>query len=112
MNFHDNKLWQQAYVVLMEIYTTLDELEDDTRESEEEVIESLVVSSQNVASKIADGLSRKDQRFGKGLLFDAIGLIAVTRTNLAIAWGRGIVSDEEFKTLDNKYQDLTQALQK
>jgi four helix bundle protein len=112
MNFHDNKIWQQAYVALMELYNTLDGLEDEDREKEEEVVESTVVSAQNVASKIADGLSRKDQRYGKGLLFDAIGLIAVTRTNLAIAWGRGVLTDEEFKALDDKYQELTAALQK
>ena len=70
MNFHDNKIWQQAYVALMDLYTTLDGLSEEDRENEEEVIESLIVSAQNVASKIADGLSRKDQRFGKSLLFD------------------------------------------
>lgn len=112
MNFHDNKIWQQAYVALMDLYTTLDGVEDETREEEEEVVESLVVSAQNVASKIADGLSRKDQRFGKGLLFDAIGLVAITRTNLAIAWGRGLLNDDEFRALDDKYQELTIALQK
>ena len=111
MNFHDNKMWQQSYVVLMDIYSTLDEVDDQTREDEEEVIEALLTSAQQVASKIADGLSRTDHRFGKGLIFDAVGFVAVVRTQLAIAWGRGIVDDEQFKALDNKYQELTAALQ-
>lgn len=111
MNFHDNKLWQMSYVVLMDIYSLLDTLDGDMREDEEEVIEGVVDSAQQVASKIADGLSRMDRRVGKDLIFTSVGLVAVVRTQLAIAWGRGIFDDEEFKTLDNKYQELTMALQ-
>ncbi len=111
LNFHDNKLWQHSYVALMDIYETLDETEADVKENEEETVESLVLSSQNVASKIADGLSRMDKRVGKELLFDAIGLVAVVRTQLAIAWGRGIVDDDTFRTIDGKYQELTTELQ-
>jgi four helix bundle protein len=111
MNFHDNKLWQLSYVVLMDIYTLLDDLDSETAEEEEEVIEGVVNASQQVASKIADGLSRMDRRVGRDLIFASVGLVAVVRTQLAIAWGRGIFSDEEFKTLDNKYQELTMSLQ-
>jgi hypothetical protein len=112
MNFHDNKLWQLAYVVLMDIYTLLDDLDEGVSDDEEEVIEGVVDSAQQVASKIADGLSRMDRRVGRDLIFASVGLVAVVRTQLAIAWGRGIFTDEEFKTLDNKYQELTGALQK
>ena len=112
MNFHDNKLWQHSYVALMDIYQTLDETDPDVKEGEEETVESLVLSAQNVASKIADGLSRIDKNTGRELLFDTIGLVAVVRTQLAIAWGRGILEDETFRTIDGKYQDLTTELQK
>jgi four helix bundle protein len=112
MNFHDNKLWQQSYVALMDIYETLDELDPDVKENEEETVESLVLSAQNVAAKIADGLSRTDKRIGKELLYDAIGLVAVVRTQLAIAWGRGLLDDDTFRAIDGKYQDLTSELQK
>ena len=112
MNFHDNKLWQESYVALMDIYTYLDDVDEDVKEQEEETVESLVLSSQEVAAKIADGLSRLDKRLGKELLFDAIGLIAVVRTQLAIAWGRGIIDDENFRAIDEKYQTLATNLQK
>lgn len=112
MNFHENKLWQQSYVALMDIYETLDGIDQEVKEEEEETVESLVLASQEVASKIADGLSRMDKRLGKELLFDAIGLIAVVRTQLAIAWGRSILDDDTFRTIDGKYQELTIQLQK
>jgi len=112
MNFHENKLWQHSYVALMDIYETLDEIDPDVVEQESENVESLVLSAQNVASKIADGLSRLDKRIGRELLFDAIGLVAVVRTQLAIAWGRGLLEDDIFRKIDDQYSELATALQK
>ncbi len=111
MNFHDNTLWQKAYMVLMDIYEALDTVDEEVLENEEESVESLLVSAQDVAAKIADGLSRKDRRIGKELLFDAIGLVAVVRTHLAIAWGRGLLEDDMFRSIDGKYQALSEDLQ-
>ena len=107
-NFHDQKLWQDAFVVLMEVHDTFDGLRDS---SDEEIVEDCIESAGMVASKIADGLSRQDRRFGRQVLLDAIGLVAVVRTHLAVAWGRGLVSDEVFKSMDDKYAALTEHLQ-
>lgn len=107
-NFHDQKLWQDAFVVLMDVHTTFENVEDSANA---EVVEDCIESATLVAAKIADGLSRQDKRFGRQVLLDAIGLVAVVRTHLAVAWGRGMVSDEVFKATDDKYQALTDALQ-
>lgn len=109
MNFHENKLWQDAFVVLMEAH----DLFDDLREGQhEEIVEDVLESTTAVTSKIADGLSRQDQRFGRQVLLDAVGLVAVARTHLAVAWGRGLVTDETFKPLDDKYAALSESLQR
>jgi four helix bundle protein len=108
LNFHDNKLWQDAYVALMDIHDVVDDLD---RSEHEEIIEGLLEAAQNVAAKIADGLSRNDHRIGRDLIFGSIGLIAITRTQLAVAWGRGLVDDGIFKKLDDTYANLTNALQ-
>lgn len=110
--FHDNKLWQQSYVALMDIHKTIDALDDAARQADAEVIQGLQKSAQVVSAKIADGLSRLDKRFGRNLLFDAIGLVAIVRTQLAIAWGRGLVDDDTFKAIDEKYSALAISLQK
>jgi len=108
-NFHDQKLWQDAFVVLMDVHDTFDDMRDG---SDEETVEDCIESATAVASKIADGLSRADRRFGRQVLLDAIGLVAVVRTHLAVAWGRGLVSDEVFKAMDDKYASLTDNLQR
>lgn len=111
-NFHDNKLWQQSYVVLMDIHTAIDKLDERVRKEDEEVVLGLQKSAQDVSAKIADGLSRLDKRLGRNLLFDSIGLVAIVRTQLAIAWGRGLLDDETFKAIDTKYAELAISLQK
>lgn len=110
-NFHEQKLWQDSFVVLMEVHDVFDGLRGNPPTGGEEIVEDCLESATMVAAKIADGLSRADRRFGRQVLLDAIGLVAVIRTHLAVAWGRGLVTDEIFKSIDNKYQDLTEKLQ-
>lgn len=106
--FHENKLWQEAYVALMDVHEAFDSQKDGEYE---EVAEAVVDSATSLAAKIADGLSRLDRRFGRQILMDAIGMVAVVRTHLAVAWGRGMVTDDVFRALDNKYDALAVALQ-
>lgn len=93
-NFHEHKLWQEAYVALMD-------LQDP----------ELIDSGQEVAATIADSLTRQDRRAGRELMQKAVGLVAKTRTKLAVAWGRGILDDETFKKLDGTYASLSSSLQ-
>jgi len=105
--FHEHKLWQEAYVVLMDIHESFDSVEDGNEEIAEKVIESATT----LTAKIADGLSRIDRRFGRQILMDSVGMVAVVRTHLAVAWGRGLVTDDVFRDLDGKYDKLALALQ-
>jgi four helix bundle protein len=107
-NFHDHKLWQDAFVVLMDIHEVIDSLDSS---GDSETIKALVEAAQNVAAKIADSISRNDHRISRDLMYDAVGLVAVVRTQLAVAWGRGIVDDDTFRAIDDKYAILTNALQ-
>ena len=101
MSFHEQKLWQQSYVALMDLHETL----------EAGVADDLLESAQTVAATIADSLTRQDRRIARDILQTAVGQVAKTRTHLAVAWGKGLVDDEKFKSLDNKYADLSDSLQ-
>lgn len=107
-NFHDQKLWQDAFVVLMEVHDTFDAMRQGENE---EIVEDVIESATNVAAKIADGLSRADRRFGRQVMLDAVGMVAMVRTHLAVAWGRGLVTDDLFKSMDDKYAHLSEQLQ-
>ncbi len=73
--------------------------------------EDLVDCAQEVAATIADSLTRQDRRIARDLLTAAVGQVAKTRTHLAVAWGRGILDDETFKAIDDKYATLSESLQ-
>ena len=108
-NFHEHKLWQEAYVVLMDIHEALDGLEAPGQDTE--VTDALLSSAQGVAATIADSLTRGDRRVARDLVYSAVGQVAMTRTHLAVAWGRGLMDDETFRGLDDKYAKLSDALQ-
>lgn len=109
MNFHDNKLWQEAFVALMDVHDVAESVTGDDYQAK--IAEGALSAARSVAAKIADGLSRMDRRLGRQLILDTVGLVAVTRTQLAVAWGRGMMDDATFKALDDKYAALSQSLQ-
>ena len=108
MSFHENKLWQDAFVTLMDTHEAFD---GDFEGTGKEIVEQVLESATNLSAKIADGLSRIDRRFGRQILMDAVGMVAVVRTHLAVAWGRGLLDDEMFQKLDGKFDALGIALQ-
>lgn len=93
-NFHEHKLWQEAYVILME-------MEDP----------ELVSCAQEIAATIADSLTRANRRVSQELREKAVGLIAKMRTQLAVLWGKGRMDDETFRHLDQRYATLSSSLQ-
>ena len=107
MNFHENKLWQSAYVVLMDLYDAFEGSAEGR-----EVVDQVLASGVGVVAKIADGLSRRDRRQAAEILSDAAGLVATTRSHLAVAWGKKLLQDDVFRTLDGKYQELSSLLQR
>lgn len=108
INFHEHKLWQESYVALMDIHEAI---EEGPPAGEAGGAQALVASAQEVAATIADSLTRQDKRIGRDLIMKAVGLVAVTRTHLAVAWGRGIMDDDTFKKLDDAYASLSSSLQ-
>jgi hypothetical protein len=100
-NFHEHKLWQAAYVALMDLHEAL----------EAGVASDLITSAQTVAATIADALTRQDKKVSNDLIQSSIGGIAMTRTHLAVAWGRGLLDDATFKKLDESYASLSSSLQ-
>jgi four helix bundle protein len=108
MSFHENKLWQDAFVTLMD---THEAFEGEFDGMDEDLVEQVLESATTLSAKIADGLSRIDRRYGRQILQDAVGMVAMVRTHLAVSWGRGLLTDEVFQKLDGKYDVLAVALQ-
>lgn len=99
--FHEHKLWQEAYIALVELHDAFDATEAP----------QLLASASKVTAMIADALSRNDQRRAREIIADTVGGVAVTRSHLAVVWGRKLVDNETFQALDTKYANLSQSLQ-
>lgn len=109
MNFHEHKLWQESYVALMDIHEALNSVEVEPHDHD--VVKELLHAGERVAATIADALTRQDRRIASELVTSAVGEVAKTRTHLAVAWGRGLLEDETFKKLDDKFASLSESLQ-
>lgn len=108
-NFHEHKLWQEAYVALMDLHEAFDTVEVEPRQHE--IAKKLLDSAEMVAALIADGLTQRSRALSLELIARAVGEVAKTRTHLAIAWGRGLLDDAVFKKLDERYDRLSSSLQ-
>ncbi len=97
--FHDDKVWQAAYL------GSLDTLEVAAGNTSE-----LFVHIKNHALTIltvtADALSRKDNRAREEKFANVQGLIWALRSLLSVAWAQEVLTDEQFKSLDETYEQM------
>jgi hypothetical protein len=97
--FHDHKLWQDAYVAVMDVF-------EQTSQSDGEIIPELRHLSLTILSTIADAVSRVDRKERYLKLHDAMGSVASMRSLLSVAWGRQAVTDDVFRKIDGAYEKL------
>lgn len=103
--FHDNKLWQDAYVAVMDVHQITDSNADD-------ITGAIRRASRTVLTTVADAVTRKDRRQQRDRLQDALGAVASIRSLLSVAWGQQVLPDDVFKKLDESYETLGKQLTK
>lgn len=101
--FHDHKLWQDAYVAVMDMYET-------TGRSEHEVLSAMRRHSLAVLTTVADALSRQDRHQRLEKFHNAIGEVASIRSLLSVAWGQKTLSDDAFRKLEEAYEQIGKQL--
>jgi len=100
-HFHEDKLWQEAYIALMELHDAF-----STQDAPQ-----LFTSAGKITAMIADALTRRDRRRGREIIAEAVSEAAKTRSHLAVVWGRKLIGDGEFQSLDDRYAKLSESLQ-
>ncbi len=102
--FHDNKLWQDAYVSALDVAEVLESV------GPSDVATHIKNHSLTVLTVTADALTRRDRREMEGKLRDVGGLVAAIRSLLSVAWAQDLLSDEQFGKLDGAYENLSKSL--
>ncbi|MBI2405367.1 four helix bundle protein [Candidatus Gottesmanbacteria bacterium] len=102
-SFHDNKLWQEAYVAALDATEVVDA-------SGGELGAQIKHLSLHILTTLADSLTRRDRREAEGKMRDAGGLVAAVRSLLSVAWAQNQLTDEQFGKLDSSYENLSKSL--
>ncbi len=102
-SFHDNKLWQEAYVAALDVAEVVDAAGG-------ELGGQIKTSSLRILTTIADSLTRKDRREAEAKMRDAGGLVSAVRSLLSVAWAQNQLSDDQFGKLDGAYENLQKSL--
>lgn len=102
-SFHDDKLWQEAYVAVIEVWELFGS-------SEDEILAKVRQQALEVLSFLADASTRRDRREADTKIREAAGRIASIRSLLSVAWGQQVLTDADFKKIDDKYDLLSKSL--
>ncbi len=103
--FHDDKLWQEAYVACLDLL-------EATGDSGSDVVEQVRKHAMVVLTTIADGLGRRDRREHDTKLRDAGNMVVALRSLLSVLWGQEVLTDEQLGKLDGAYEALSGKLPK
>ena len=102
--FHDDKLWQEAYVA------TLDALEATGTLTGNDVVDQVRKHVMMVLTVTAQAANDRDRKIRDAKLRDAGHIIAALRSLLSVLWGQEVFSDDVFEKLDGAYEALAMKL--
>ena len=102
--FHDDKLWQEAYVV------TLDALDATSAQTGNDLVDQVRKHVMMVLTVAAQAVNDRDRKIRDTKLRDAGHIIVALRSLLSVLWGQEVFSDEVFEKLDGAYEALAAKL--
>lgn len=102
--FHDDKLWQQAYVA------SLDVLNETAPMAGNDVADQIRKHAMMVLTVVAQAVTNKDRKMRDIKLRDVGSIIVALRSLLSVLWGQEALSDEQFNALDETYEQLANTL--
>ena len=103
MSFHDDKLWQEAYVALLDVLEATDAIDGD-------LVEQVRKHAMMVLTEIAQGVSNRDRKMRDIKLHNVGNIIIATRSLLSVIWGQEALTDDQFAKLDGAYESLSNKL--
>lgn len=100
MTFHDDPLWQAAYVALLDITEATDGMEGN------DIVDQVRKHAMMTLTEIAQGVTNRDRKMRDIKLHNVANITVALRTLLSVLWGQEVFSDEQFEKLDASYEAL------
>ena len=103
MSFHDDKLWQEAYVASLDLLDATDGQSGD-------LVDQLRKHSMMVLTEIAQAVGNRDRKFRDIKLRGVTNILVALRSLLSLLWAREALDDDAFGKLDAAYESLATKL--
>jgi four helix bundle protein len=102
-SFKDLEIWQEAHLLVLEIYAVT---KDFPKEEVYSLISQIRRSAVSVAACIVEGHSRNTTKEFIKYLFDARGSSAETKYHLLLSKDLGYINSDVFEKINNRYEVL------
>jgi len=106
-NFRELKIWQNARILALEIYTAT---RNFPREELFALTSQIRRSAISVQSNIAEASGRWGVKDKTQLLMIARGSLVETQSHLSMARGLNYITEKGYTELDRKYEELARSL--
>lgn len=103
MSFHDDKLWQEAYMSCLDLLDATDGQPGD-------LMDQVRKHALMVVTEVAQATATRDRKFRDIKLRGVVNIILALRSLLSLLWAREALADETFGKLDTGYDALAQKL--
>ena len=104
MSFHDDKLWQEAYVALLDVLEATDGMDGD-------LVKQVRKHAMMVLTETAQAVASRDRKLHELKLRNVgTGMIVSLRSLLSVLWGQEALTDDQFGKLDSEYETLANKL--
>lgn len=103
MSFHDDKLWQEAYMAALDLLDATDGQSGD-------LVDQVRKHGLMVVTEVAQATATRDRKFRDIKLQGVVNIILALRSLLSILWAREALADETFGKLDAAYEALATKL--
>ncbi|OGG27580.1 hypothetical protein A3A64_03040 [Candidatus Gottesmanbacteria bacterium RIFCSPLOWO2_01_FULL_48_11] len=97
MSFHDDKLWQEAYVAAIDTLEATDGQPGD-------LIDQVRKHAMMVLTEVAQAVGNRDRKLRDIKLHGVGNIIIALRSLLSLLWAREGFTDETFGKLDAAYE--------
>lgn len=102
--FHDDKLWQEAYVALLDVLETTDGMDTD-------IVAQVRKHAMMTLTEVGQGVANRDRKLRDIKLRGVgTGIIVALRSLLSVLWGTEVLTDDQFGKLDGAYEALANKL--
>lgn len=103
MSFHDDKLWQEAYVSLLDVLEAVDAIDAD-------IAKQVRKHAMMVLTEVAQAVASRDRKLRDLKLRNVGNIIIALRSLLSVLWGTEALTDDQFGKLDGAYEALANKL--